>query len=117
MHTHRHRGSPTSQKVSFEQLRRGAGMPLDDCLRMEARMVHRCVERVGSDFYSGVGALLISRSGDPSWSPASLTDVSGWVVVVVGWKGEGGAGAVQTKIGTACTSVLPKALQPASAGV
>lgn len=69
------KGSPTSQKVTFEQLRRGAGLPLSDCLRMEARMVHRCVEDVASDFYTGVQAALISRSGNPIWVPGSLKDV------------------------------------------
>ncbi len=33
------RGSPTSQKVSFEQLRRGTSMDLGACLQMENRMV------------------------------------------------------------------------------
>lgn len=33
------RGSPTSQKVTFEQLRRGATLDLGECLRMEMRMV------------------------------------------------------------------------------
>ena len=36
-----YRGSPTSQKVSFEQLRRGASMDLAACLQMENRMVRR----------------------------------------------------------------------------
>lgn len=132
------RGSPTSQKVSFEQLRRGAGMDLGECLQMENRMVrparwlprrqtprgpqrprratlraasgrrrqrlaptesrrgmlpvppakpafpacpaplqvHRCVMNTASDFYEGVQAALIRRSGDPRWEPASLKDVS-----------------------------------------
>jgi enoyl-CoA hydratase/carnithine racemase len=33
------RGSPTSQKLSFEQLRRGAELDLAECLKMEYRMV------------------------------------------------------------------------------
>ncbi|KAL4440735.1 hypothetical protein ABPG77_000444 [Micractinium sp. CCAP 211/92] len=69
------KGSPTSQKVSFEQLRRGASMDLGDCLRMENRMVHRCVMNAASDFYEGVQAALIRRSGAPRWDPASLKDV------------------------------------------
>lgn len=71
------KGSPTSQKVSFEQLRRGSRMDLGACLQMENRMVHRCVTDVGSDFYTGVQAALIHRSGNPVWSPASLQAVSG----------------------------------------
>lgn len=33
------RGSPLSQKLTFEQLRRGAGLDLAACLQMENRMV------------------------------------------------------------------------------
>jgi hypothetical protein len=33
------RGSPTSQKVTFELLQRGAHLSLDECLAMEAHMV------------------------------------------------------------------------------
>ncbi|KAL4457481.1 hypothetical protein ABPG75_012346 [Micractinium tetrahymenae] len=69
------KGSPTSQKLSFEQLRRGASMDLGACLQMENRMVHRCVMNVASDFYEGVQAALIHRSGAPQWEPASLKDV------------------------------------------
>lgn len=123
------RGSPTSQKVTFEQLRRGAQLPdLAACLQMENRMVgsggaagagcccgclgpdwpgldawgvrsdasaanrsrpsprraavttalqvHHCVMDVASDFYTGVTAALITRSGSPAWAPATLKDVS-----------------------------------------
>lgn len=38
--------------------------------------VHRCVANVGSDFYTGVKAALIAKSGNPAWVPASLKDVS-----------------------------------------
>ncbi|EFN58909.1 hypothetical protein CHLNCDRAFT_140853 [Chlorella variabilis] len=69
------KGSPMSQKLSFEQLRRGAGMDLAACLQMENRMVHRCVANIGSDFYTGVQAALITRSGNPIWVPFSLKGV------------------------------------------
>lgn len=42
--------------------------------------VTRCVTNAGSDFYSGVTAALITRSGNPTWVPASLKDVSCAVV-------------------------------------
>ena len=41
--------------------------------------VYRCVTNVASDFYSGVQAALIHRTGSPAWVPASLKDVSGAV--------------------------------------
>lgn len=69
------KGSPMSQKLTFEQLRRGAQQDLAECLKMENRMVTRCVTNAGSDFYSGVTAALITRSGNPAWVPASLKDV------------------------------------------
>ena len=41
--------------------------------------VTRCVTNAGSDFYTGVMAALITRSGNPAWVPASLKDVRlGW---------------------------------------
>jgi hypothetical protein len=38
--------------------------------------VYRCVTNVASDFYTGVQAALIHRTGSPAWVPASLKDVS-----------------------------------------
>lgn len=38
--------------------------------------VHRCVANIGSDFYTGVQAALITRSGNPIWVPFSLKGVS-----------------------------------------
>lgn len=39
--------------------------------------VHHMVQDVGSDFYTGVSAALITRNNNPAWVPASLKDVSG----------------------------------------
>lgn len=44
--------SPTSLKVTFEQLKRGADMSLADCLRMEYRMSQNFMSH--DDFYEGV---------------------------------------------------------------
>lgn len=38
--------------------------------------VHRCVLNVASDFYTGVRAALIHKSGAPAWVPASLKEAS-----------------------------------------
>lgn len=71
------KGSPTSQKVTFEQLRRGATLDLGECLRMEMRMVHQCVAGSrGRDFYSGVSAMLIDRTNEPHWDPPTLDQVN-----------------------------------------
>ena len=66
--------SPTSLKVAFRQIREGAKLEFDDCMRMEFRMVNRIV--AGHDFYEGVRATIIDKDGAPKWHPAELADVS-----------------------------------------
>ena len=70
------RGSPTSLRLTFELLCRGATLPLSECLRMEYRVVHHLVSQHGSDFYSGVQAALITRTGAPVWQPKRLNEVT-----------------------------------------
>lgn len=65
--------SPLSVAVTFEQLRRGAGLDLAGCLAMEYRMVHRFLE--GHDFPEGVRALLVDRDKQPRWLHASIRAV------------------------------------------
>lgn len=66
--------SPTSLKVTFRQIRGGARLEFDDCMRMEYRMVNRIV--AGHDFYEGVRAAIIDKDGAPQWQPADLAGVS-----------------------------------------
>jgi enoyl-CoA hydratase len=66
--------SPTSAKITVRQLREGAMLSFDDCMRMEYRMVQRIV--AGHDFYEGVRATIIDKDGMPKWRPAALADVS-----------------------------------------
>jgi len=66
--------SPLSLRVTFEQLKRGAGMSLADCFRMEYIMTQRFMQL--PDFYSGVDAALISKTGRAEWQPARLMDVT-----------------------------------------
>ncbi len=68
------RMSPTSCKLTFEQLRRGALLDFDDVMRMEFRMVRRVI--AGHDFAEGVRAQLIDKDRNPRWSPASFDAVS-----------------------------------------
>lgn len=66
--------SPTSLKVTLRQLREGARLSFDDCMRMEYRLVSRFMQ--GHDFFEGVRALLIDKDNEPDWQPASLGDVT-----------------------------------------
>ena len=66
--------SPTSLKLAYRQLREGAHLGFDDCMRMEYRMVNRVI--AGHDFYEGVRALIIDKDNAPKWKPATLAGVS-----------------------------------------
>ena len=68
------RMSPTSLKLTFEQMKRGALMAFDDVMIMEFRMVNRVM--AGHDFFEGVRAQIIDKDREPRWRPASLGDVS-----------------------------------------
>lgn len=66
--------SPTSSKITVRQLREGAKLDFDACMRMEYRMVSRVV--AGHEFYEGVRATIIDKDGAPKWSPAELGQIS-----------------------------------------
>lgn len=66
--------SPTSMKVTFEQLRRGADLDFDACMTMEYRMSQAAM-RPGRDFYEGIRAVLVDKDHAPKWSPGSLEEV------------------------------------------
>ena len=66
--------SPTSMKVTFRQIREGANLTFEDCMKMEWRIANRCA--AGHDFYEGVRALLIDKDNAPRWSPATLAEVT-----------------------------------------
>jgi enoyl-CoA hydratase len=66
--------SPTATKLAFRQLREGARLSFDDCMRMEYRMVNRVI--AGHDFYEGVRATIIDKDQKPQWNPSTLAEVS-----------------------------------------
>lgn len=66
--------SPTSLKITFRQMREGARLSFDDCMRMEFRMVNRVMG--GHDFYEGVRAAIIDKDNAPRWNPAALAELS-----------------------------------------
>lgn len=69
--------SPTSLKVTFEGLRRGAQCKtIADDLKMEYRMAKACIVTAKSDFYEGVRAVLVDKDHSPKWNPPTLEEVS-----------------------------------------
>ncbi len=65
--------SPTSLKLTCRLMREGAGLDFDDCMRLEYRLVRRCLAR--EDYYEGVRAAVIDKDGAPEWRPATLAEV------------------------------------------
>ena len=67
--------SPTSVKVTFEQMSRGKTLSnLKECLQMEYRLACRCCE--DNDFYEGIRALLIDKDKNPKWQPDAIEKVT-----------------------------------------
>lgn len=66
--------SPTSLRFAERQLRDGAELDFEDCMRLEYRLARACM--VGPDFYEGVRAIIIDKDQSPQWSPATLAEVS-----------------------------------------
>ncbi len=67
--------SPTSLKVAYRQIREGAKLSFEDCMRLEFRLTNRFM--AGRDFYEGVRALIIDKDQVPEWNPSRLEGVSG----------------------------------------
>ena len=65
--------SPTLLKVTLEQLRRGRGMTLADCFRMELNLVDACFDQ--GDVREGIRARLVDKDNQPRWNPPRLEDV------------------------------------------
>lgn len=66
------RVSPTSLKVTLRMLRE-APRDREGCFALEHRLSSRFLQQ--KDFFEGVRALLVDKTNDPKWSPASLGEV------------------------------------------
>lgn len=65
--------SPTSLNVAWRQISAGSTMSMDECMKMEFRILNRML--AGRDFYEGIRAAIIDKGSKPEWRPASLDDV------------------------------------------
>nr|CAB3252815.1 3-hydroxyisobutyryl-CoA hydrolase, mitochondrial [Phallusia mammillata] len=66
--------SPTSLKVTHQQIQMGASLELDECLEMEYRIGCNCLRN--NDFQEGVRALLVDKDKNPKWNPNTLSGVT-----------------------------------------
>ena len=66
--------SPTSQKISFRQLREGREISFDACMVMEYRMTQQLME--GGDFFEGVRAVVVDKDMTPQWRPGTLAELT-----------------------------------------
>ncbi|KAJ2769571.1 3-hydroxyisobutyryl-CoA hydrolase [Coemansia nantahalensis] len=65
--------SPSSLKLTLDQLRRGQQRRIQGAFELELRLAER---RLGShDMHEGIEALLVRKSNDPKWDPPSLDQV------------------------------------------
>lgn len=65
--------SPTSVHLALAQVRRGAALDFNGCMKLEYRIVSRILE--GHDFFEGVRAVLVDKDHAPKWRPDSLDQV------------------------------------------
>ncbi|WP_373235897.1 enoyl-CoA hydratase/isomerase family protein [Cohaesibacter celericrescens] len=66
--------SPTSVYIALAEVRRGASLDFEDCMRMEFRIVSRILQ--DDDFYEGVRATLVDKDGAPNWNPKDFALVN-----------------------------------------
>src|SRR5690606_8857944 len=65
--------SPMSLAITFRQVREGATLDFDACMRLDFRIVSQILK--GHDFYEGVRAVLVDKDHAPKWQPARLEDL------------------------------------------
>jgi enoyl-CoA hydratase/carnithine racemase len=66
--------SPTSIKVTLEQLLRGMHFDFPSCMQMEFAMVHHFLGQ--HDLYEGIRAVVIDKTQSPQWQPVQLKEVT-----------------------------------------
>ena len=71
--------SPTSLKVTLQQLRYAKNMTFEEDLTMEYRLSQGCMR--GPDFYEGVRSVLVDKDHNPKWKPDKLEHVDNNLVM------------------------------------
>jgi enoyl-CoA hydratase len=66
--------SPTSTRIAFRQIRQGAGLSFEDCMRLEYRLARYCMTH--HDFYEGVRAVIVDKDNRPRWQPSTLGEAT-----------------------------------------
>ncbi|PWA02756.1 hypothetical protein BB558_001095 [Smittium angustum] len=66
--------SPSSLKITLELLRRGQTMSISECFEMESQLAAKVT--ASHDFLEGISELLIKKTKQPKWKPASIGDLS-----------------------------------------
>ncbi len=66
--------SPTSLKVTHQEITLAANMDIAECMRLEFNLTSEILQ--GHDIYEGIRAAVIDKTRDPKWLPASLNEVS-----------------------------------------
>lgn len=65
--------SPTSMAVVVEQHKRARNMDLKKCFEQDYTLVRNFLKN--KDFYEGVRALLVDKTGSPAWSPDKISQI------------------------------------------
>ncbi|MGF1687342.1 enoyl-CoA hydratase/isomerase family protein [Photobacterium japonica] len=71
-------GSPITAHICYRQVTQYAHESLADCFRMELTLSVRCGEL--GEFYEGVKARLIEKTGQPQWRYATVSQVDDTVI-------------------------------------
>jgi enoyl-CoA hydratase len=64
--------SPASTRLAFRQIREGARLSFEECMRLEYRLARFCMTH--GDFYEGVRTTLIDKDEAPLWDPPTLAE-------------------------------------------